>query len=577
VAVVGSHCHAEGADEVAGLSTLLVPRAVGALTTQPFSLSSDGQLLAAVEGNRPVLLRRVDGRKVSEFAGHTGTITGLAFAPDSKQIATCSYDHTVRLWNTATGEQLHLLASAGQDFEYVACSPDSRWIVALNDDRHLWIWEARNKEANRQPTGTPSYQNRLCFSPDSKILASLGGGSLIIWDTDKWTQRFKVSADETGLVFGPRGEVLATHGSRVGIKLRSLSDGSVQRELKGHDGTIIHVAFSQTGQYLVSCAAEDKEALVWDVAFEKVLLRLLHPQKVSWAAFVPDGHELLTFSDKLYSWDLRGLDDPEKRTAFLLFNDGEKDHYSAYIHRYLASNASADRVVAFAGDKTGQAITRIASRRGLTIEAIDVSVAGQNVRGAISVKTNAGTLSLEPAKLRSIDVLQVNDKTISLMLTLLDGKQQPASLELGDVVGRSAWGEFAWSLAEIKRMSFDFPEGDRKAREGSDATSGPCPAEVRDSENGRIVAADLKIASSGDGHNLPVYIDAALFKMPFSSLRKVVVLAAPRRGVLVRVTLANSQELTGFISASQVSGISGTLPFGSFDLELSKLKAITFP
>ena len=39
----------------------------------------------------------------STFEGHSGSITSIAFSPDSKLIASASWDHTVRLWDTATG------------------------------------------------------------------------------------------------------------------------------------------------------------------------------------------------------------------------------------------------------------------------------------------------------------------------------------------------------------------------------------------------------------------------------------------------------------------------------------------
>jgi WD40 repeat protein len=38
------------------------------------------------------------------IAGHTGTVTGVAFSPDGHRLATTGYDG-VRLWNPDTGQQ----------------------------------------------------------------------------------------------------------------------------------------------------------------------------------------------------------------------------------------------------------------------------------------------------------------------------------------------------------------------------------------------------------------------------------------------------------------------------------------
>jgi WD40 repeat protein len=41
--------------------------------------------------------------------GHSGYVSAVAFSPDGKQLASSSYDTTVRVWDAATGATLQIL------------------------------------------------------------------------------------------------------------------------------------------------------------------------------------------------------------------------------------------------------------------------------------------------------------------------------------------------------------------------------------------------------------------------------------------------------------------------------------
>jgi WD40 repeat protein len=63
------------------------------------------------------------------LAGHTSTITSVAFSPDGQLLLTASLDKDARLWSADTGALVHLLRWHSGPVGGAAFSPDGRWVV----------------------------------------------------------------------------------------------------------------------------------------------------------------------------------------------------------------------------------------------------------------------------------------------------------------------------------------------------------------------------------------------------------------------------------------------------------------
>ena len=74
--------------------------------------------------------------------GHAGIVYGLAFSPDAKRLASASLDGTVKVWDTATGQELLTLRSDTGGFHSVAFTPDGGRIAAAGHDGTIRIWDA---------------------------------------------------------------------------------------------------------------------------------------------------------------------------------------------------------------------------------------------------------------------------------------------------------------------------------------------------------------------------------------------------------------------------------------------------
>jgi hypothetical protein len=74
------------------------------------------------------------GQVLHILKGHRAEVTNAKFSPDDKYIATSSRDDTVRLWDADTGSELVQLLGHTHDVVAVNFSPDGRYMVSASLD-----------------------------------------------------------------------------------------------------------------------------------------------------------------------------------------------------------------------------------------------------------------------------------------------------------------------------------------------------------------------------------------------------------------------------------------------------------
>jgi WD40 repeat protein len=90
----------------------VTPRLLTRLPAEPFAaaITRDAQRFATGHNDGSILLARTsDGAPLRRLSGHRDTISGLSFSAAGDRLASSSYDGTIRLWSTDTGELISLL------------------------------------------------------------------------------------------------------------------------------------------------------------------------------------------------------------------------------------------------------------------------------------------------------------------------------------------------------------------------------------------------------------------------------------------------------------------------------------
>jgi WD40 repeat protein len=74
--------------------------------------------------------------------GHRGWLHSVSFSPDGKRIVTSGglRDHTTRIWDAESGEELMILHGHSDSVRSAFFSPDGKKIVTASADKTARIW-----------------------------------------------------------------------------------------------------------------------------------------------------------------------------------------------------------------------------------------------------------------------------------------------------------------------------------------------------------------------------------------------------------------------------------------------------
>ena len=71
------------------------------------------------------------------------------FSSNGKQVVTASNDDSAKIWNTATGKQLHVLTGHTDNVNMASFSRDGKQVVTASNDNTVKIWDAENGKLMR--------------------------------------------------------------------------------------------------------------------------------------------------------------------------------------------------------------------------------------------------------------------------------------------------------------------------------------------------------------------------------------------------------------------------------------------
>ncbi len=285
------------------------------LSRTALAVYAGGKRLASLGAGTPLRVwDTASGASVLSLE-HAPLLRGFAASPDGKWFAAGLADEdapadtaTLGLWDAATGKRVRLLEGPKPPVTALAFAADSKRLASSGyQTADVWLWEVPGGEPNLLiPNATNGCSvEALAWHPRGRRLACAGidwlstsgsDGQVTIWDVEEGKQVFSFSGGATAVAFHPSGKKLAAASLKHTVRVWEIDnqlDNQPVQELIGHFDAVTCLAYSPDGRVLAT-GGDDHTVRLWDAerGTERGVIEL--DTQVKALAFSPDGKYLYT-------------------------------------------------------------------------------------------------------------------------------------------------------------------------------------------------------------------------------------------------------------------------------------------
>ncbi|KAF8179114.1 hypothetical protein BJ912DRAFT_644648 [Pholiota molesta] len=233
------------------------------------SISLDGSRFASGSDDRRIKVFSLsDGQVIATFEGLSNSVTSVAFSPTdpSRLVSTGPQDQFMRVWDI---DSKTLVITLRGSISGIAFSPDGKNLLSGHQDGTFRVWDAIAISDVEDTNDHVGWVHAPTFSPDGRFLAT--GGDHVerlvkIWDAVTGKHLRNLVGHEwavSALAFSLDGSKLASGSGDYSARVWDVQSGEQIAVFEDHDNYVKDIDFSEDGTQVVT--RTDDRTYIWSL------------------------------------------------------------------------------------------------------------------------------------------------------------------------------------------------------------------------------------------------------------------------------------------------------------------------
>lgn len=227
--------------------------------------SPDGRRIAsAADNEKSFCVWNLQSRRNHQVTGHRDDIRAIAWSPQGKFIATGSWDHSLRIWDATTFQELKTGKEHLDFVDSVVWEPQGTRLATGSRDGTAKIWDVQDNESNFKSKATIRGHGgpltSIDWSCEGQAIATASlDGTIKIWPADDHDEVMSF-AGFISVSWSPDSRKLTSAAPDAGLKIVDAENGRLLRHLSKELGPLQMAVWNDDG---TSIAVENDEALMF--------------------------------------------------------------------------------------------------------------------------------------------------------------------------------------------------------------------------------------------------------------------------------------------------------------------------
>jgi WD40 repeat protein len=267
---------------------------IRALETAPDSPAHAQHIRRLLDGCRSYLHRQL------VVFTHTAPVRAAALSPNGQLVVTGTADGVAQVWHADDGSPMGppLALPRQAAVQIVAFSPDSRYVLTVNNDTDICLWEASTGKMRCQLAGHTARVDALAFNTDGALLLTGSQDqTACLWDVATGRRLLApLNHDDavTAVAFHPAGSLFATGTANGVARLWERRTGKSVGMPLTHARQISSLVFSGDGALLATGSLDGTAQLLNARTGKPTGFTYRHPDSITAVDFHPSFAMLMT-------------------------------------------------------------------------------------------------------------------------------------------------------------------------------------------------------------------------------------------------------------------------------------------